>query len=294
MSKITLPKKAPNAILTGDWHIRETKPLCRVDDFEKTLWRKIRFISKVQKKYGCPVLHSGDLFHHWKPSPYLIAKTIKNLPKQFYSVYGNHDLPDNTMEQKHKSGLYAVASGKGLTEIEYGNWDDLDKEPTYLDIGGRKVLVMHIYVTNDKKFWNTEDQKAHLLFKKYPEADLILTGDNHIPFVLKTKTGRLLVNPGPITRQDASQVDYKPRIYLYYADENKVIPLPIPIDKDAVTDEHIRSKQLKDAKSEAFVNSLNTEWSGEASFETNLKKFEIANSDKVPKEVFNIIYKALE
>ena len=52
-----------DAILTGDWHLREDTPICRTDDFQTAQWEKVRIISDLQKKYNCPVIHSGDLFH---------------------------------------------------------------------------------------------------------------------------------------------------------------------------------------------------------------------------------------
>ena len=97
--------KNPTAILTGDWHLREDSPTCRTDDFWTTQWEKVDFVSDLQKKYNCQVIHSGDLFNHWKPSPYLLNKTMRHIPKEFYTVYGNHDLPQHNIELADKCGI---------------------------------------------------------------------------------------------------------------------------------------------------------------------------------------------
>ena len=62
-----------SAILCGDVHLREDSPICRTDDVWAAQWKKIDFISDLQKTHDCPVLCSGDLFDYWKPSPNLLT-----------------------------------------------------------------------------------------------------------------------------------------------------------------------------------------------------------------------------
>jgi hypothetical protein len=45
----------PTAILTADWHLRDTQPICRTDDFWESQWIKANYIMELQRKYGCPV-----------------------------------------------------------------------------------------------------------------------------------------------------------------------------------------------------------------------------------------------
>ena len=95
---MTRGNKNPNLIITSDWHLRETNPICRLDDFvEETQWKKVNFISDLQKKYGCPVVHAGDLFDKWKPSPELLTKTMQHIPNDFHTIYGQHDLPNHNL-----------------------------------------------------------------------------------------------------------------------------------------------------------------------------------------------------
>ena len=59
--------KTPDAIITSDWHLRETTPRCRTDNFWETQWEKIKFIKRIQKEieydsgYPIPILHAGDI-----------------------------------------------------------------------------------------------------------------------------------------------------------------------------------------------------------------------------------------
>jgi predicted phosphodiesterase len=291
--KRTKPFKKADAILTSDWHLRDDTPVCRIDeDFIATLFEKVAFVSSLQKKHDCPVLHGGDLFHKWNISAYLIAKTIESLPDNFYSVYGNHDLPLDNIELKNKCGMYAVAAGKGLQALDFGYWKDKPTPAAGLKIKGRKVLIMHEFVYRKKDHWN-EDKGAHAqkLLRVYKDYDLILTGDNHTPFVDDYKE-RLLVNPGSLSRQSAAQIDFKPRVYLWYAETNTVVPVYIPIKEGVVSREHVEKEEKRDGRIDAFVSSLDTEWEGNINFKVNLRMFE--KSNEIEQDVMLIVYRSID
>lgn len=284
------PKQSPDAILTADWHLRQSKPECRLDDFEETQWKKVKFVSDLQEQYDCPVLHSGDLFDHWKPSPNLMAKTIQNLPKRFYTVYGNHDLPYHSMKLADESGVYAVATGKGLEVLPFGYWNDTPSEDGGMVVNSKKVYVWHKYV-HQIKHLHIEGEAAHKILRQYPQFDLIVTGDNHIPFV-EEHEGRLLVNPGCLTRQNADQIDFKPRVYLWYAKENKVVPMYIPVEQGVISRVHLDKQEQRDTRIDAFVESLQGNWGVGINFEENLRVFE--REQKTPQNIMEIVYKAID
>ncbi|MFP4019760.1 MAG: metallophosphoesterase family protein [Bacteroidales bacterium] len=281
--------KQVDAILTADWHIREDQPVCRVDDFQSAQWTKIKFISDLQKKYGCPILHAGDLFHHWKPSPYLLSKCYQNFPNEFFTVYGNHDLPQNSIELKEKCGIYTLQAGNRINVLSFGYWNDTPKDE-YFKIKDRKIFVWHKFVFTQKEFWQDGDH-AQKILRQYSQFDLFVTGDNHKPFVSKYEN-RLLVNPGNITRQEASQIDFKPRVYLYDASQNIVESIYLPINEDAVSREHLVKQDRRDKRIEAFVQSFDSDWESDIDFLSNLKLFE--QNNETDKDIMQIIYKSLD
>jgi DNA repair exonuclease SbcCD nuclease subunit len=294
-----LPKKA-SAILTGDWHLREDTPLCRTDScYWDEQWRKVEFVSALQAKHECPVLHSGDLFNHWKPSPYLLTKTIEYLPQNFWTIYGNHDLPQNNIEMREKSGIEVLDRTQVLEVLSGYHWNQSLPNgiirPDGLNMFQRKVIVWHVMVWQGKLPWpGCTDPEAGKLLKDTEGTDLILTGHNHKPFVAE-RNGRLLVNPGSLMRMSADQIEHKPRIYLWYENSNTVEPVYIPIDPSGVSSvsrAHLEQSLEKDARIEAFIEKLNMDWSSEVSFRKNLDLF-FANND-VPKNVQNLIWKSLE
>lgn len=285
-------KKRVSAILTSDWHLRETTPVCRTDDFWATQMNKINFVYFLQRKHECPVLHAGDLFHHWKPSPYLLSMAIENLPDQFATVYGQHDLPQHSLDLKDKSGIYVLDSAKCLTVLDGCSWGQVPKAPS-IEIGGRKILVWHNFTYVGKDPWpGITSPKAYALLEKYKQFDLIVTGDNHQSFTFRSPSGNLLVNPGSLTRQDADQIDFQPKVYLYYAETNEVEVVEIPIEMGVITRDHIEKVQERDDRIDAFVSSLNTDFSATISFEKNMEMF--LQTNRIRRDVKDIIYKSME
>ncbi len=284
-----------DAILTADWHIREDKPIGRVDDFFQTLIGKMNFVKKLQKKFNCPVLNGGDLFHHWKPSPFLLSQTIKHLPKNFKTVYGNHDLPQHNLELKNKSGVYVLDTALPNSDFEVlseTSWGQTPSVNGSLTIKGRKILVWHKFTyVGEIPFPDCTDPKALALVHRYKDFDLILTGDNHQAFTDEVD-GTLLVNPGSLMRQSSAQIDFTPRVYLYYADDNTVEEVLIPLPPNAVTREHLEKKQERDDRIDAFIEILKKDF--EEMRDENVLDFEHSvdvylRSNRVRKQVKSII-----
>jgi len=286
----------PDRILTSDLHLREDAPICRTDDFWKAQWIKVNFIKKLQEKYQCPVLCAGDVFHLWKPSPYLISEAIKYLPNDFKAIYGQHDLPQHNIQLHHKSGLDTLKTASKLEILPGCHWGGTpSKKPVIIDEkSGRKILVWHRMTYQGKIPWpNCTDPAAIKLLKKYAEYDLIVTGDNHKPFVEKHE-GRLLVNPGSLTRQAADQINHKPRIYLWYAETNTVKPIYLPITNDVISREHIEVKQERDKRIDAFVERLDTgfEFNQDTTdIETGIENYAKAND--IPQSIIEIVLRAI-
>lgn len=284
--------KIPSAILTSDWHLREDTPTCFTGDFQAEQWEAVQFISDLQTKYNCPVLHAGDLFHHWKPSPWLLSKTINFLPKHFGTIYGQHDLPQHNWELRNKSGIFTLEKANKLHVLpsaHYGQEPTLGIVIPFLE--HRKILVWHHLTYLSKPFPGAEGGMAAGILRKYPQFNLILTGDNHQSFSVEYD-GRLLVNPGNITRQVADQADYQPRAALWYADTNTISWVNLPKQDNVITREHIDSKKERDERIDSFISQLDGDWTAGTSFEDNLKVFEKQN--KVRELVMEIVYKAID
>ena len=286
-----LHKGDVSAILTADMHIVESNPICRQDDLvNQTQWKKLQWLSDLQRTHNCKILHAGDLLDYWKSSPWLISRIAKYLPKQLHTVYGNHDLPQHNAALAEKSGVHAL-NATGVLEILRGfHWGSEPELSCSLE--GRKVSVGHIMTyQGEEPYPGCTSPRAAKLLRKYPTFDLIVTGDNHKPFVEKYE-GRLLVNPGSLFRLKADQQKHRPRVYLWYAESNTVEAVYVPIAERVISREHIEHAKQRNDRIEAFVENLNDDWEAEMSFEENLKRF--LQKNNTPTEVRNIIYKSIE
>jgi DNA repair exonuclease SbcCD nuclease subunit len=294
--------KQPLAILTSDWHLREDTPICRTDSYWDVMWRKVDFISDLQKKYNCPVLHGGDLFDKSRPSLNLVRETMLHIPNKFYTVYGQHDLVNHSLSLTDKCGIKVLETAKKLQvlgDMHYFN-DHLyvsgfhwGQEPTKssIEIDGKNILVWHKMVWQGVKPYPTcVDPPASAILKKYPWADCILTGDNHKTFV-EHYEGRVLVNPGSMMRMDADQVDHKPCVFLWYSD-NTVQQVFLPIEEGVVSRSHLEQKEERDGRIDSFIAKLNSGYQTTLSFEDNLTTFFKVNNTE--KDIQDIIYVSIE
>jgi len=304
MMKRTRNIKIPDAILTGDWHLREDVPTCFKGDWETEQWDSVVFVADLQKKYNCPVLHAGDLFHHWKPSPWLLSKCIELFPKEFHTIFGQHDLPQHNLQLEHKSGINTLRQAgivKVLEGCHFGQEPDSEKS-SFLVFSEKfikgitmwpehHILVWHHLTYLQKPFPGASGGMAEGILRKYPQFDLIVTGDNHCSFTIEYK-GRRLVNTGNLTRQSAAQIDFKPCVWLWYAEDNSVEQVYLPIQEGVISREHIDSKEQRNERIDAFVEELQSDWESNMNFEDNLKKCFIKND--ISKEVQSLIYQAIE
>jgi len=304
--------KCPDAILTSDWHLRENKPKCRLEDDWMELQRqKLSFIEgvryEIENKFGyiCPILFAGDLFNHWKPSPFLISFALRFMP-ELVAIPGNHDTPAHNLERINLSGIYTLALTKFVYLVFNTGWNnrkDWKFELLSVPFGQKlvpnnrgkmpSVAMIHHFVYKGRKPFPGATGGCSGVMKKLKGFDLILSGDNHKPFTHRNeKTGQLLVNPGCLTRQSAAEADYKPRIYLWYARENEVEPVYLPINKDTITREHLDKETERVERISAYIEALSNEMELGLDFEANLREYLITN--KVGKPIKTKIYEAME
>ena len=285
-------KSKVTAILTSDWHLREDTPVCFIKDWHQEQWKAVEFVRSLQLTYQCPVFHAGDLFHHWKSSPALLSQTLSFLPQKFYTIYGQHDLPQHNWELRNKSGLHTLEVAGALNVLHGHHWGQEPAGNSVINIGtSKRICVWHNMTYQKIPFPGASGGMANKILRKYPQFDLIVTGDNHQSFVEEYQ-GRILVNPGSLTRQTADQIDFKPSVYLWHAENNSVERIFIPCQEGAISREHIERKEERDSRISAFISKLDSDWKAEMTFEENLEIFFQANNTR--EQIKELIYKAIE
>ena len=312
-------KKYADAILVSDLHLTDRTPVSRVDDYLAAQIKKLNFLQSLQKENdNCPVLCAGDVFSYWKASPWLCSIAFENLPSNFVTIPGNHDLPMHSVGNYKKSALslidfvmddFCVLGGENKNShtinnnmtvigIAYGEFEGYkDSEFRFLDgVDGRKILMLHelIWPGNRPAWDKTGYSDLELLKKLHKHFDLILTGHNHTGFVKEYKN-TVLVNPGSMLRITTDQIDYQPCCYLYFAKDNKVEPINFPIKAGVHNTDHIDRKKERENRAVAYIERINRDKENietDLSFRGNLEAF--FKENKTPKKVRELIWENME
>lgn len=291
MTKFQRKKKnKANAILTADWHLRSDVPVCRTDDFFKEMEGKIDFILALAKEHGCPILVAGDLGDKPQWRNWLLEWAINKFKGyEIICIPGQHDLPNHRLDLSEKSGVGVLHAAEAAVLLGPRNLQsDWEFDGFWLDAFPYGENIHHVKPLNKSKpqmamthemiienrplFPDQEAPKAHQILKKFPEYDLILSGDNHNPFTAEHQ-GRKLVNPGSLMRSKADQEGHRPRVYLWHVKANEVEKVYLPIKSNVISRAHVEIAQNRENRNEAFIRRVNDMEDIELSFEKNLENY---------------------
>jgi len=296
--------KRPLAILTADLHLRDTKPANRTDDYWKAQWCKIDFILDLQQRHKIPILCAGDMLDKWNCSSHLLYNFMARMSTQFpiHVIVGQHEQPFHNMDLIKKSGISVleqmeyfctttgVCGGQarvGLDELHGYHWGQLPTKP--VDIEG--VIMLHELVYKGKKpFPDCQGYEVNDIFDLFPNAKLVITGDNHKPFTA-TRGDQLLVNPGSMMRMTTDQVNHKPRVYIWYSD-NTVEPVYLPIEDDIFDLSNVGKIKDREDRISHYVEKLKEGVVMKTSFPDNLESY--FKKNKTHKEIKRLIMEAID
>jgi DNA repair exonuclease SbcCD nuclease subunit len=226
-------------LITGDWHYTDKQPDCRIDDYQISITEKIEHIFKrTEEEEISLILQAGDL----TDTPFLSYSTyieLSNLLSKFSSasvntelyrynlmtVYGQHDL---RYRNKGNTPLDALASS-GLITILSSDPSSLypriciygcsfgETHPQIQNPNSFNILILHqLIVSSQERDWE-KDQILHSALLQNSKWDLVVSGDNHLPFIISTggKKQRHLINCGSLMRSTIEQVDHEPFFVIF-------------------------------------------------------------------------------
>lgn len=281
-------------IACADIHLRDSVPQCRTDDYWKAQEKKFEFLILTAIRKNCDIYCAGDFFHKAKSSSYLEAWAITHLKQfnyeklKFYVIPGQHDLPNHNIDLIEHSSLWVLQQAN---TIEFCN--NPFEQPFFLK--KKEIMMIHKMIHRDRPIHpSIESTKAISLLKKYPEVKIIISGDNHQPFIEYAKDNRGLINCGSMMRMTADQIDYRPAFYYITMDEAiKVETIPYPIEKDVIDRSYIEIEKKRDSRIETFINRIeNADYEIDLNFDKNLESF--FKSKKIRKSVQEICWRAIE
>lgn len=255
-------------LLTADWHLRQARPRCRLDeDWVETQMQQIRRIGLIAAKENVPVVVTGDVFHHPRVATEVVNRLIDEL-KQFkdgvYFLAGNHDLPYHSLDNLKQSSI-----GTLLHRFpDIGKmWKDFGFACTWAHFGNDLKGVQGTPRFIHRLVWPSAEsrpqiadkdigQTAEELLEEFPDNPVIFTGDYHHAFHFE-KDGRHVINPGCINIQASDMIGYQPGVDLVDLRNGiSVERIPLPEDGSLVTDSHIQADKERDTRIDALVEKV--------------------------------------
>jgi DNA repair exonuclease SbcCD nuclease subunit len=257
-------------LLLSDVHGTDKLPVARKDDIWKTFDFKFSYILNYAREHAIPILQAGDLSdksRNWNVLDYFINKLNKRI--KFMSVFGQHDMYYRSNPNVTPSTLLTLIKTGFITPLSttptsvenvdiYGaNWGDEIPEPK--NQNKRNVLVIHAPISLREEWSGQVRESPKRLAKKYPDFDLILTGDIHRKFLV-AHGHRFIANTGPMLRLEATEYNlrHKPCFFVWDSDGLSVKKVIIPHRPaiEVLTRDHIDKTKMSKVELKDFVKKL--------------------------------------
>lgn len=298
-------------IATADWHLSDKATKNRKADYPELGLAKVEQIFMIaEEENASGILLVGDMFDKSSVSLEYMIK-VANIFRAYYdipviSIPGNHDLKYHSMNTLMKTS-YGFFYTAGLTEMLDEGLAPFNDEVFGIPWEGAladpekdmPVMMVHEMVTSGGPLFPGQEgyTEALSLMKRYPNARVVLSGDNHKPHVYQNKRmpGRIQINCGSIMRKSKSEMNYKPAVWLFDTDDEEfvlgenVIEIPLKIEEDVWDFTKIEmDEKLKASKDELqeFLSLLG-ETATKPDFESVLA--EVVHESGLNENVLNII-----
>lgn len=282
-------------IITADWHIRNTKPRCRIDeDWIKTQQKALNQIAEICENKNAPLMVVGDIFNSNSDTSFECINMVQKLADRIGGIYilaGNHDLIYHSSENIDKSAIGVLLQSENVFKIE--DYSDEFSAPNF-DEERNSMPYMFIHTltipSKDKPDF-IECETPESLLEKYPTAKWIFTGDYHKNFVYE-EDDRYVINPGCLIRQVSDMKNYQCVVYFIDTEKEIIESIPIIDNEGLVNDEYIIRENEREERIESFVNKLKDVESVSLDFIDNVEKALLVNKidEKLKDCVKELIY----
>ena len=257
-------------ICTADWHIRATRPRCRIDNnWLETQRKALRQVLKISEDKGVPIMVVGDIFHSNSDTSFECIQLVQQMADKLGGLYilaGNHDLPYHSSENLDKSAIGVLLNSNNVHLIkDYLTKWNLEQEYPYIISAGNfdekdderaEIVFKHVLtIPSEDKPDFVDCETPESLLEKFPNAKWIFTGDYHHNFHYEKK-GRHVVNSGCLLRQASDMKNYQCGVYFVDTDENIVEFIPIIDNEDLIDDSYILQENERNERIESFVDKL--------------------------------------
>jgi hypothetical protein len=257
-------------IVSADLHLQLVPPRCRIEGEDGWLGyqdARLRRIVDIANENGEDLYWVGDIFDRAYSPHILISMFIdamQGLDRSCYIMAGNHDLPNHSWEDVNRSayGVLSALAQTGTNKIKLigsspYNFIPFGKDG-YFD-NGSGVLFIHRFVVPTKNDVppGAEAVTAKYLVEEYPEAKLIICGDNHHKFV-KTVVDSTVLNCGCCTKRNIDFKDLDLSVWRINEETLDITEIPLHDKSKLVVDSSIVAQQESEGKFMELVSLIKT------------------------------------
>lgn len=290
-------------IISADWHLRATRPRCRIDnDWIETQAKALRQLSKISDEKNAPIFVVGDLFHSNSDTSFECINMVQKLADisgGLYILAGNHDLPYHSSENLDKSAIGILMKSENVFEIEdyfikccfvsdyfsASNFDEKDNEDA-------EIVFKHVLtIPEEDKPDFVDCETPETLLEKFPNAKWVFTGDYHKNFHYEKK-GRHVINSGCLLRQASDFKNYQCGVYFVDTDKNIVEFIPIIDNEELIDDSYIIKENEREKRIDDFVDKLKNTQCVSFDFVDNVEK--AIDENKFDSDLKEVIGELLE
>jgi DNA repair exonuclease SbcCD nuclease subunit len=225
-----------DVLIIGDIHLSGKNPPNRIDDVTEIQFNKIEEIVNIANTTDTPIICTGDIFHTPIVSNQILSKfgkLINKLKREFYFVFGNHDLQYHDIIRVDRTSIGVIRSNnykiRHISEFHkfYGSrmrWAYIDYGAAftnnYLNTEFNKAnfLLSHKAIVNDNlintESWIANDVNFCQSVSNFEGMfKLIICGHWHKPYIYRYKNS-LIINPGPVIRRQITEKEIPRIIYI--------------------------------------------------------------------------------
>jgi len=279
-------------ICTSDWHLSGTRPLMRTDsDWIATQAAHIEKIREYAMKYNAVVFVAGDLHDVPTVPPVVLTLGLDLLVNcDMAAIAGNHDLPYHSADKMWQSSFGVIRKVSPMLPAH------IDAADFGLSSGRTdgKIIVRHAFSVKEKKdIPPTRDARtAEDWHKEFPNAELIILGDNHTPWYTEID-GQFIVNCGCLIQRTATDAQHPCGFYYVDTDAHtcKYVDLSY-LSVDCIDLSYLdmaKEKEVQAASYEGLVEELKGSVGKSFDFPNTLREYTEQNRSVLGEKVADFL-----